>query len=46
MKGEDVLAAHVPDLRVRRGPLINLIALVSAAATSAAMMIVDRLWPG
>ncbi len=43
--GMNELAAHVPDLRAGRGPIIGLIALASFVAATAVMMIVDRRWP-
>ncbi len=45
LKGMDALAAHVPDLREGRGPLIGLLALVSFGLATGLLLIVDRLWP-
>lgn len=45
MAGMDKLAAHVPDLRAGRGTVIGLIALVSFAAATGGMRVVDWLWP-
>jgi len=45
MEGVDELAAHVPDLREGRGPIVGLIALASFATATAAMLAVDRRWP-
>ena len=45
MKGQEVLAAHVPELQEGRGPLIVGIILAAFSAASAALLAVDRLGP-
>ncbi len=45
MKGRQALAAHVPELRDGREPLIALVWVGVFAAAFAALRVVDRLWP-